>query len=166
MTPPKALDPNPAAALVELGGPKRRSVSKPTTQQAQPLAGGWPSSRQVLIVEDDGAYNRLLVSFLQARGFSVIACDSAACALTQLSQGLFAGAIVDLSLPDMSGIQLIQQIRNLAQQRQLPIIAVSAYGEDFDVLWLQQIGATAYFAKPLVLQQLAAELERLLGYSA
>ena len=65
---------------------------------------------RLLIIEDDAAQLHTLLRIMQAEGFEVAGCRSAAEALTQLHRLEFGVAIVDLGLPDLDGVRLVERL--------------------------------------------------------
>ncbi|WP_157272333.1 response regulator, partial [Azohydromonas aeria] len=71
--------------------------------------------------------------------------------------------LVDMHLPDMNGIELLSRLRAHATLREVPAIVVSAAAMSADIERAQAAGFAAYWTKPLDLQKMLGELDRLLA---
>lgn len=113
----------------------------------------------VLLVEDDLALAAWISDFLQSRGFRVIHFsrgDQAA------AQWLHAGAdliLLDLMLPGMNGLELCKLIR---QQSDIPVLMLTAQGEELDEVLALENGANDYLVKPVRPRALLARLNSIL----
>jgi two-component system, sensor histidine kinase and response regulator len=123
----------------------------------------------VLVVEDDLAELRLLCDMLEGEGFHVIGCGSAEEGLEHVQQRDFGVAVVDYRLPDLSGTQLLEQIRTFDDRVRVIVYTGAA---SFDaVKEALNLGAFAYLEKfgdrrELLRQVHRACLERVDRYAA
>ncbi len=99
----------------------------------------------VLVVEDNHSELRLLCEILQRGEFHVIGCGSATEALEQVQQGSFDVAVVDYRLPDLSGTQLLEYIREIDEQ--IRVIIYTGFGSYDSVKEALNLGAFAYLEK-------------------
>ncbi len=100
---------------------------------------------KILVVEDNPAELRMLSEVLRDEGFHVIGCGSAEEALGHLQQRGIAVAVVDLRLPDLSGTQLVERLRNVDEGLRVIIYTGTATYESMkDAL---NLGAFAYLEK-------------------
>jgi CheY-like chemotaxis protein len=114
---------------------------------------------RVLVVEDEHDLRALIAQWLESRGYQVVEAADGADAVELLGAGLEPDVILlDLGLPRMSGRQLLEWIREQPQHAHRPVIVASAYLEGGPKLDADQV-----FAKPFRPDQLARELERILG---
>src|SRR5581483_5699934 len=113
----------------------------------------------VLLVEDDPALRAIVQRSLEARQYHVHAVPTVADALAVLSQELPAVIILEISLPDGSGWDVLRRLR--AQGRRVPVIVVSAVR--CSPARLEEFRPDAYFPKPFPLSALLAAVERLTG---
>src|SRR5919109_754160 len=91
---------------------------------------GRQSFLRLLIVEDDAAQLQTLTRIMQAEGFEVVGSQSAAAALAHIQRLQFGVAIVDLRLPDLDGVRLVERIREL--DNALRIIIHTGYSSNDD----------------------------------
>ena len=107
----------------------------------------------VLIVDDDAATRDLVTDLLASEGYMAQAAVTGQSALTCLRNGPVDLILIDLMLPDMSGLELCQQVR-ARQESRVPIILYSAAS---GVCWKENsllAGADDYLAKPFEIGQL------------
>ncbi|MEM6709571.1 MAG: response regulator transcription factor [Pseudomonadota bacterium] len=123
---------------------------------------------RVLVVEDELNLNEQLVNELKGQGYAV---DAA----TDGEEGLYFGreydydiAIIDLGLPKIDGIDLITRLRS--EQRQFPVLVLTARGHWEDKVQGLEAGADDYLTKPFQMEELLARLNALVrraaGYAA
>jgi len=111
---------------------------------------------QILLVDDDLELCQLLKEWLIQDNFNVDCVHNCADALAQVSKYHYAVLILDVMLPDGSGLDLLKNIRKL--QPQLPILMLSARGEPLDKTLGLELGADDYLAKPCDARELSARL--------
>ena len=110
---------------------------------------------RVLIVEDERPLLRALAMNLTARGYAVTEADNGARALTALADHQHDAIVLDLGLPDMSGVEVIRAVREFAAT---PIIVLSARSGSSDKVEALDLGADDYVTKPFSMDELLARL--------
>ncbi|MBV6476124.1 MAG: phosphate regulon transcriptional regulator PhoB [Rhodocyclaceae bacterium] len=117
---------------------------------------------RVLVVEDDPAIQELIRFTLEKAGLKAAVAASAEEALTALKAALPDVVLIDWMLPKMSGLALARQLREAARTEKLPLIMVTARGEEADrVAGLEQ-GADDYLVKPFSPRELLARIQAVL----
>src|SRR5690349_5292719 len=116
----------------------------------------------VLVVEDDRAIQELLVQWLARSGYAVTQAYSAEEAIDAIHQELPDVVILDWMLPRMSGLALAKQLRAQKRTRALPIIILTARGEEPDKLAGLEHGADDYVTKPFSPKELLARIKAVL----
>lgn len=128
-----------------------------------PEGGGIaPPTRRLLLLEDDPAIAHTVAFALQREGFEVqhaTLVRDAAHALAVPQHG-FAAALLDIGLPDGSGLDLCRELRR--RDPHLPVMMLSARGEEIDRVLGLELGADDYLAKPFSPRELVARLRALL----
>lgn len=118
-----------------------------------------PTSHRVLVVDDDPALRELLCDYLGASGFVVDVADGG----EQMRQRMAAAApdvlVLDVMLPGEDGLSLA---RSLRRSSTVPILMLSARGEEIDRVVGLEVGADDYLAKPFSPRELLARLRALL----
>ena len=114
--------------------------------------------KKILVVEDDPDIRELLTYNLQREGFEVVVATNgsegfqAAC---KISPDLM---ILDLMLPELNGIEVCKKVRATAQIADLPVIMLTAKGEETDIVYGLGIGADDYMVKPFSIKELVARV--------
>jgi len=117
---------------------------------------------RVLAVEDEDAIRELLEITLEAAGFKVDGAADAEDALRLLRAELPDAVLIDWMLPGMSGFALAQKLRGEARTRGLPIIMLTARGEEADRVAGLEAGADDYITKPFSPRELVARVRAVL----
>lgn len=115
----------------------------------------------VLIVEDSLTDAEVLKHYLGQAGFSVVNVFSGEEASVKLQTYQPSLIVLDVILPGQSGFELCHEIKTNDRTKQIPVIICSSKGTEVDKIWGSMLGADAYLAKPVELQQLMQVLEQL-----
>ena len=118
---------------------------------------------KVLIVDDNPDSVAIMRSILESRGYDVAAAQSGAEALDFLQRETVNLVLLDIMMPEMSGTEVLQRIKDNAATGRLPVILVTAKTQDEDVLSGYQYGADYYITKPFTAKQLLYGIELILG---
>jgi len=117
----------------------------------------------IAVVEDDLAFASAMEEFLGAAGYTVSSYDSSQKFLAALRQSECDLLIVDWSIPDLSGIEVLEYIRKFHPD--MPAIMLTARAENIDIVRGLQAGADDYVAKPVDPDVLAQRIKSLLRRS-
>ena len=112
--------------------------------------------KRLLLVEDDAAIARPLIRALEREGFAVEHLEAGAAAPERVDAGDIDLVVLDLTLPDVDGLDVCRQIR--ARHEVLPIVMLTARREEVDVVVGFDAGADDYVAKPFRVAELVARL--------
>jgi two-component system phosphate regulon response regulator PhoB len=123
-------------------------------------------SAKVLIVEDEEPLAELLVYNLEAEGFIVLQAGSAEEAEILVAEEEPDLAILDWMLPQVSGIELCRRFRSRPETRTMPILMLTARGEESDRIRGLSTGADDYVVKPFSLPELLARVKAILRRAA
>lgn len=113
-------------------------------------------NRRILIVEDDNDINSMLNTVLTQAGYECISAYSGTEGRLHVAQGNFDLILLDLMLPGLTGVELLQEIRN---SKATPVIIISAKDTVDDKVDLLKTGANDYITKPFDLKELLARVE-------
>jgi DNA-binding response OmpR family regulator len=116
-------------------------------------------AQRVLIIDDDTRLTAMLSEYLSANGFAVEAQPTARLGLAALHRQGSDALILDLMLPDADGFDVCRQIRTSSD---IPILMLTARGEETDRVVGLEIGADDYLSKPFSSRELLARLRALL----
>jgi len=121
---------------------------------------------KVLVVEDDQDIRTLVQLRLRAAGHLVVAAESAEEALELIaSRGGPEVLVSDVSLPGLSGLDLVRRLRAGDRCPAVPVVLLSGRVQPADIAAGQELGAT-YLTKPVIISALCAAIERALASSA
>lgn len=113
------------------------------------------AKKLVLVVDDELALREFVRRNLEIRGFQVVTAANGLEALALFNSHPVDLAILDLMMPHMSGLETIQRIR---QESLIPIIVLSALGEESDKVKALNLGADDYLTKPFGVGELLARV--------
>lgn len=113
----------------------------------------------ILVVEDEPALATLLRYNLEKEGFSVAEAHDGEEALLQLSERTPDAVLLDWMLPQVSGLEICRRIRRTPEWRGLPVIMLTAKGEEADRVRGLEGGADDYVVKPFGVTELLARLK-------
>lgn len=123
------------------------------------LQDGPADKQQLLVVDDDAGIRELLSQYLVEQGFGVSAVEDGAAMDAWLAENPADLVILDLMLPGEDGLSLARRLRS---DYRLPVIMVSARGEEIDRIVGLEVGADDYLAKPFNLRELLARIRAVL----
>ncbi len=118
-----------------------------------------PQTQRILIVDDEPKLRELVKAYLSKEGYAVEAVEDGISADKYLTENEVDLVILDLMLPGEDGLSIG---RRLSQQRNLPIIILSARGEELDRIIGLEMGADDYLSKPFNPRELLARVRSVL----
>ena len=117
---------------------------------------------RILIVEDEDSLATLLQYNLEKEGYEVTAAGDGEEALLQVQERLPDLIVLDWMLPKVSGIEVCRRLRQRPESRNVPIIMLTARGEETDRIRGLDTGADDYVVKPFAMSELAARIRAVL----
>ena len=117
----------------------------------------------LLLIDDDVELCELLANWLTQEGFDVRTCHDGNAARQALSSQCPDAVVLDVMLPDGSGLELLKRLRR--EHPELPVLMLSARGEPLDRILGLELGADDYLAKPCDPRELTARLRAVLRRS-
>jgi CheY-like chemotaxis protein len=120
---------------------------------------------RVLVVDDNPDSIIIMRGMLEPRGYSVVVAGSGAEALQVIRNEPPDVILLDVMMPEMSGLEVLQQLKEEYSTGRIPVILVTAKSQDDDVVKGYQIGADYYIPKPFTAKQLLYGVELVLGKS-
>ena len=109
----------------------------------------------ILVVEDDAPVRNLITTTLKAHDYKFITAQNGNSAIMEASSHNPDIVLLDLGLPDIDGVEVIERIRTWSD---MPIIVISARSEDKDKIDALDAGADDYLTKPFSVEELLARL--------
>lgn len=123
------------------------------------------NKNSILVVEDEDAIRGMLTVVLEQAGFETMAVASAADAQKTLEKSMVDLILLDWMLPGISGAEWARRLKKEGLYRELPIILLTARGEEEDKVKGLEIGADDYITKPFSPKELVARIRAVLRRS-
>jgi DNA-binding NtrC family response regulator len=120
-----------------------------------------PPPHRILVIDDEDDVRESLHALLTSEGFAVDLAANATGGLKQLERPIYDLILVDLMMPDKSGIELIEELRQ--RDRETPIFLITAYGSIEVAVKAIKAGANDYFSKPWDNEKLLIEIRRMIA---
>jgi CheY-like chemotaxis protein len=117
-------------------------------------------NKTILVVEDDEGSRQLIKELLGFQSYAVVEAESGQQALSVLAKHAVDLILMDISLPDISGLALMRKIKAQQKYIHLPIIALTAYVRPADEKAALDAGAATHIPKPVNIQTLLTEIQR------
>lgn len=112
--------------------------------------------KTILVIDDDPKLAALLKEYLGSRNFIVEVAEDGIAGLEILKQGGFDAVVLDVMMPKMDGFEVLQEIR---KKYSLPVIMLTARGDDMDRIIGLEMGADDYLPKPFNPRELLARMK-------
>ena len=132
-----------------------------TLPQVEEMMEGDASSRRIIVVEDNADLRETLGRALVREGYQVNLASDGAEALCLIRERPYDLAIIDLVMPRMDGLTMLQELRGLGLP--LPTIVITAYGDRFSYNRATELGASEYLVKPVKLVELYRAVRKVLA---
>jgi len=120
------------------------------------------SRGKILVVDDEEDIRELVALNLAPEGFDVLACETGECALDAARRKQPDLIVLDLMLPGIDGLEVCKTLKADTKTRHIPIVMLTAKGEEADIVTGLEIGADDYMTKPFSGKVLVARVRRLL----
>ncbi len=114
---------------------------------------------RLLLIDDDVRLYELLASYLEQNGFTVTCASDGARGLAALESGTFDAVLLDVMMPGIDGLEVCRRIR---QTSHIPILMLTAKGDETDRVVGLELGADDYISKPFGPRELLARLRAVL----
>lgn len=154
-TPPPPPVPSPAAPASS--SPTAATPLPPSSGSPALLASGEARKQRILIVEDEPDIVRGLTDVLEFEGFEVVPAGEGRLGVREMRARGADLVILDIMLPDINGYQVCEEIRTFNQI--VPIIILTARGQELDKIRGLEVGADDYVTKPFSIGELLARIK-------
>ncbi|HET7471127.1 MAG TPA: type II/IV secretion system protein [Gemmatimonadales bacterium] len=158
---PAAPPPAPAPAFPSLDFMDMELVDEPGGTSAGIGARG--RGTKVLLVEDEDQLRRVMKDLLEREGYVVSEARDGIQALDQVDRYAPDIIVLDLNLPGIDGYSVLQQLRSRPATRTIPVMVLTAKGEEDNEVRVFELGADDFITKPFRARALSARLEAVLG---
>jgi CheY-like chemotaxis protein len=116
----------------------------------------------VLLVDDEDQLRRVMRDLLEREGFAVVEAADGARALEEIDRSAPDIVILDLNLPKVDGYKVLSQLRSREPTRNLPVIVLTAKGDEDNEVRVLELGADDFLTKPFRARALSARLQTVL----
>ena len=123
-------------------------------------------TKNILVCDDDPLLVDIVKFRLTSRGYHVQVATDGGEALERIEESAPDAIVLDYMIPVMDGLQVLRQIRQNSDTRDIPVIMLSARKQETDVLSALELGASDYMVKPFSPEELVVRLTRLLEQTA
>ena len=124
------------------------------------------ADEKILVVDDEEHIQELIKFNLEKNGYKVILSDNGIDAIKLAKEHLPQLMLLDLMLPGMDGLDVCKEIRKDSSMSNMPIIMITAKGEEIDKIIGLELGADDYITKPFSVRELVARIKAILRRSS
>lgn len=117
----------------------------------------------VILAEDDRTIARLIIFKLEKEGFKVIHFLNGESVVETVSKILPDIVILDVMMPIQDGISILKEIKTNPKIKHIPVVILSAKGQEKDIIKGMEIGASDYISKPFSPSELIVRIKRILS---
>lgn len=118
---------------------------------------------RILVADDEPHIRRILATLLEAAGFEVDQAEDGDQALALLSgDAPYRIVLMDIMMPRQTGLEVLKRVRMLSHRATVPVVILTAKGQDADRQAAFQLGATDFVTKPFSPKKLLARIHELL----
>ena len=122
-----------------------------------------PATKHIPIVEDNALNLKLLHDVLEARGYATITTGEGRAAISLAREYWPDLVLMDLQLPDMSGLDAVAELKRDTRTQAIPVVAVTAFALIGDEQKALRGGCDGYVSKPIALRSFLDLVERFIG---
>lgn len=122
------------------------------------MSGAEPAARTVLLVEDSDAIRDAFTILLEDAGYAVLGAETGAEALRLAEERVPDLVLLDMGLPDMSGLDVVRRLKAAPQTAAIAVVALTGRDEEADRRACLAAGCAAYIVKPVNTQKLVRDL--------
>ena len=124
------------------------------------------TSRKVLIVEDNALNMRLFSDLLEASGYETLQCVDGAKAVGLALDAQPDLIIMDIQLPEVSGLDITRWLKDDERTAAIPVLAVTAFAMRTDELLVREAGCEGYLSKPIQVRSFLKTVDDLIANEA
>ena len=119
---------------------------------------------RILIAEDSVTMRRIIRNNLKAMGYeAVLEADNGEAALAKIASERVEFVIVDWAMPVMNGLELVRAIRSSEKHAHLPVLMITAVGQEEDIVEAIRAGVSGYVIKPFAPDTLKTRIQQILN---
>lgn len=118
---------------------------------------------KILIVEDNPMNMELTLDLLEFYGYDVIQAEDGIKALERLAEDKFDLILLDMQLPKMDGLEVLERIKKNPATAAIPVIAVTAHAMKGSEEYFMEMGCVDYISKPIDIHKFRALIDKYIG---
>ena len=123
-----------------------------------------PSGQKtIIVVEDEQEAAEMFAEMMRVNGFRVVKCFSSGPAINMIANEMPDVVILDVMMPDISGLEVLKYMRREPQLAKIPVIVISAKSMPSDIKTGMDAGASVYLTKPVGFLELKQAAEKVLA---
>ena len=119
--------------------------------------------KKILIVEDNHMNMELTLDLLEFYGYDVIQAEDGIKALERLAEAKFDLILLDMQLPKMDGLEVLERIKKNPATAAIPVIAVTAHAMKGSEEYFMEMGCVDYVSKPIDIHRFRALIDKYIG---
>ncbi len=119
------------------------------------------TKQTVLIVEDNALNMRLFSDLLEASGYDTLKCNDGAKAVELALQHQPNLIVMDIQLPEVSGLDITRWLKDDERTQEIPVLAVTAFAMRTDELLVREAGCEGYLSKPIQIRSFLSTVDSL-----
>jgi two-component system, cell cycle response regulator DivK len=119
--------------------------------------------KKILIVEDNPMNMELTLDLLEFYGYDVIQAEDGMKALERLAESKFDLILLDMQLPKMDGLEVLERIKKNPATAAIPVIAVTAHAMKGSEEYFMEMGCVDYISKPIDIHRFRALIDKYIG---
>ena len=119
--------------------------------------------KRILIVEDNPMNMELTLDLLEFHGYDVIQAEDGIKALERLAESKFDLILLDMQLPKMDGLEVLERIKKNPATADIPVIAVTAHAMKGSEEYFIEMGCVDYISKPIDIHRFRALIDKYIG---
>ena len=121
-----------------------------------------PINKVILVIDDSSVTMHFLSELLKGKGYKVLTARNGKQAICTIDNNLVDLILLDLMMPQMNGFEVLQYIKSVHEFESIPVLIVSACCDQESVEKAMNMGASDFFIKPLIIEDLLAKVDCLL----
>lgn len=118
--------------------------------------------KHILLVDDEPAITQGIAYYLEREGYAVTTAETGSAALAAIGRERFDLIVLDLMLPDISGLEITRRLKQSPDTADIPIVMLTAKGEEVDIVIGLELDAEDYITKPFSARVLVARINGIL----
>jgi DNA-binding response OmpR family regulator len=155
--------PPPRTSTPVAAAPADLSSSFDLIEEHSPRASRAGAPRKVLLVDDEDSLRRVMKDLLEREGYDVAEARDGVQALDQVDRVAPDIIVLDLNLPGLDGYGVLSQLRSRPLTAAIPVIVLTAKGDEDNEVRVFELGADDFLTKPFRARALSARLDAVLA---